>query len=229
MVLVLLVFVPELLAQTTTNEQTEPKPASAEDLQKITNEVKKLRTAEEKSTKQMEVDRKALQKKLNDVNDAQQKSSVDTKNLRDDIAPKVAAIPKAIEKANDRNIKIVIGLGALVSIIVLIGFTISFRKKTEVKTEIHNHVVEKIVETQSVTETKMLVDPEIPDLEAFSKANNWVTNFTTQLTLQDGRKYNCQAIKENGNWYALIEDDSQKVTWKNRRKRASLLPCLINA
>jgi hypothetical protein len=213
-----------LYAQTTND--TAPIPASQKDIQANTKQLGELGKKVDKTTKAVEVAgaQSAATKKAVETGTKEAVKAVDEsqkKNAEAVIAAK-DEIKNGIQEGFDRQMIVTLSVVGILGIIVLGLVVVMHRKKNTSQI-----VVERIVQTEHREEPKkdvtsgILRDPDIDSLKKFSVSNGGLKDIPFMLVVGT-HEYLCTAHLLDGQEpMVTIEGDSEKVIWKNRRKRAA--------
>jgi hypothetical protein len=198
-----------LLAQTT-SERAIQTPASREDVQNATKEMKKtIRDAERKSAERIAVER---EKTARETKAAVENSE---KKLKAELAEKAAQEELDRKKQRSEMMLTVYGSITLIVIIIIFGVMIAIRK---------NRREAEQTPTNALNESRLevLVNPDILALRAFSERNNGITKVPFVLPLREGVQFNCIAKLRTGlpPW-VYFDNEEFPVAWDKRRQKAS--------
>jgi len=216
--MMILVFLPSagLYAQTTSD------PASREDLQKATAEMKRaVRDAEKKSATQAAKARTEAEKQHQES--LQQSVEVE-KKLRDEIITTAAKQQKVAEETEAKTRKMMFwGVGGVVAVLALIALGVVFARSRTKAPEV------RVVQNHG-KKTDILTDPDIPALKEFAARNGNISRVMFCLTLSqkgtlwDGEQIICTAeLRENLPPLVYFDGDASPVAWDKRKRRAVLI------
>lgn len=205
--------------ETVTIQNQVPDPASREDLEKATLEMREatlgaIRAADERAQEAINVANKQHQEMLDS---AEKKQEEILNQSKADTDAKVEAVLSAaemdrLERAEWwRGARIYGGAGVLIVIITI--SLVAFKRP--------NKTVEvRVVQTTEKNSDGIRVDPDIPSLREYSARNGNINPVPFILTLHDGTKVVCEAQLNEESSPLIVSISGKKcfIRWKNRVK-----------
>jgi predicted nucleic acid-binding Zn ribbon protein len=204
------VFIPLVgLTAQTTSERATQTPASREDIQNATKEMKKtIRDTERKAAERIAAER---EKTTRETKAAVENSE---KRLKAELAEKAAQ--EELDRKRQRNemMLTVYGFIALVVIIIIFGVMLAIRK--------NRHETQTLTTSLNNVRPEVLFNPNLLTLRDFSERNNGITKVPFVLPLREGVQFNCIAELRTG-LAPLVYFDKEEfpVAWDKRRQKAS--------